>query len=415
MKFSMSVTKGYGNQKHNMRLQDRHPVNVDRDRTTDNIVLRNDNMRDVYKSLFDESVREYNARQKRSDRKIKDYYSKIANSKKEKLFHELVIQIGSMDNNPSSHHMNDTVNRIYAEFLNEFEKLNPQFRVVGAYIHNDETTPHMHVDYVPVATYARGMKKRVANNRAIEQMGYKDWDEWRDRQFETLEQISARYDIQRENMNDLSRHMSVKMYKNIQNLASEQLSKDYDVDVPKISLNAVQARIGLNIRADDFYRKEEVDKTVKKLVSDLEDARKGSQHANFLLRMSQFEIDDLKDENYSMSKKPYREENDKLRLRINNLEQDNKKLRKQISEMSELERKYEEASIENMGLRSDLEKANLELSYLDRFLRKLDLRNLFEEVVRRDFKISFRDVKNAAVSHIEKAYEKYIRSRSMYK
>lgn len=47
--------------------------------------------------MFDEAVEEYNAKQKRKDRRIDDYYEKIENGKQEKLFHELILQIGNKD------------------------------------------------------------------------------------------------------------------------------------------------------------------------------------------------------------------------------------------------------------------------------------------------------------------------------
>lgn len=61
--------------------------------------------------------------------------------------------------------------------------------VVGAYIHNDEATPHMHIVYVPVATYSKGLKKRVSNDKALNQMGYKTWNDWKDSQMACLENL----------------------------------------------------------------------------------------------------------------------------------------------------------------------------------------------------------------------------------
>lgn len=42
-------------------------------------------------------------------------------------------------------------------------------------IHNEEKTPHLHWDYMPFITgQKRGLGTKVANNRAIAQMGYED-------------------------------------------------------------------------------------------------------------------------------------------------------------------------------------------------------------------------------------------------
>ena len=166
----MSITKGLGNQKHNNRTQKETTKNVNHDLTFLNVTLLDENIRNVYHELFDPSLEKYNAKQKRSDRKIKDYYSKIANSKQEKLFHELVVSIGNIDNVPFS---------------------------VGN---------------------KRGLETRVSNDKAIEQMGYRNWTDWKDRQFETLEKICYGHGIERVSMDNHSRHMSVESYKKEQRM-----------------------------------------------------------------------------------------------------------------------------------------------------------------------------------------------------
>lgn len=216
MKFSMSITKGLGNQKHNNRTQKETTKNVNHDLTFLNVTLLDENIRSVYNELFSSSVEKYNAKQTRDDRKINDYYSKIAGSKKEKTFHELVVSIGNIDNAIRG----DIANEIYTEFLKRFINTNPQMRVFGAYIHHDEIgTVHMHLDYIPFSIgNKRGMEKRIGNNRAIEQMGYRNWADWKDRQFETLEKICQGHGIERVSMDNHSRHMSVESYKKEQRM-----------------------------------------------------------------------------------------------------------------------------------------------------------------------------------------------------
>ena len=46
---------------------------------------------------FDKALKENNAKQKRKDRQIKSYYDKISRSKQEKLFYEVIVQIGNRD------------------------------------------------------------------------------------------------------------------------------------------------------------------------------------------------------------------------------------------------------------------------------------------------------------------------------
>lgn len=71
--------------------------NVDAARTIRNVVLQSENVKDVYHELFDEAIERYNAKQKRKDRKIEDYYEHIRTGKQEKVFHEAIFQIGNKD------------------------------------------------------------------------------------------------------------------------------------------------------------------------------------------------------------------------------------------------------------------------------------------------------------------------------
>ena len=216
MEFSLSSTKGLGNQKHNNRTQKETTKNVNHDLTFLNVTLLDEDIRSIYHVLFDPSLKKYTAKQKRNDRKINDYYSKIANSKQEKLFHELVVSIGNISNAIRG----DIANEIYTEFLKKFIDSNPQMKVFGAYIHHDEIgTVHMHLDYVPFSIgNKRGLETRVSNDKAIEQMGYRNWADWKDRQFETLEKICHGHGIERVSMDNHSRHMSVESYKKEQRM-----------------------------------------------------------------------------------------------------------------------------------------------------------------------------------------------------
>lgn len=67
--------------------------NVDKKRTPNNITYCNKNIRTVYHKLFDKAIKNYNARQTRSDRQIKNYYKKISReSKQENRFKKLLCR-----------------------------------------------------------------------------------------------------------------------------------------------------------------------------------------------------------------------------------------------------------------------------------------------------------------------------------
>ena len=58
------------------------------------------------------------------------------------------------------------------EYMREFSERNPNFYVFNAVIHLDEKTPHLHIDYVPVGHYKRGVDTQNGIAQALKEMGY---------------------------------------------------------------------------------------------------------------------------------------------------------------------------------------------------------------------------------------------------
>ena len=75
MERTISGMMGKGSVNHNTRAFT--AKNVDKERSRDNIEFCHSDIKEVYHNLFDEALERYNAKQKRSDRKIDDYYEKI--------------------------------------------------------------------------------------------------------------------------------------------------------------------------------------------------------------------------------------------------------------------------------------------------------------------------------------------------
>ena len=95
MERTISGMMGKGSVNHNTRAFS--AKNVDKERSIYNVEFCHKSIKKVYHELFDEALERYNAKQKRSDRKIDSYYEKIRQSKQEKLFHEVIFQIGNKD------------------------------------------------------------------------------------------------------------------------------------------------------------------------------------------------------------------------------------------------------------------------------------------------------------------------------
>lgn len=294
--YSMSITKGAGNIKHNTRTQKNTPYNIDSEKTCENVTLRHISIQNVYEQEFHNAVEEYNQTQKRNDRKIKNYYSKILHDKKTKPFHELVISIGNIENQLS----NELYNDIYNQFLIEFEKHNPQLRVFGAYIHHDEKgASHAHIDYVPVANYTRGLKKRVSNDKAIQQMNYKSWEHWREKQEDILEKVCQKYSISRISMHNEERHRTVEGYKKEQRLIEKRMTH-LDQQMEKSKIKPKKSILGKETVSYEEYRTLEKEITLKNAqISILSDEN----------QKLELKVEEIKN-------KPYRRKNNELE-RIN--------------------------------------------------------------------------------------------------
>ncbi len=138
--------------------------------SANNIIIRDVPVRQAYEEIFGQAVQEYNARQSRKDRKIDCYYDKIKHDKRKHPVYECIVQIGDS---------NDTDNNAVLEkqalirFAEEWDKRNPNLRLVGAYIHCDEPdgTVHLHCDYIPVAECTRGMSVQNSLDKALQQQG----------------------------------------------------------------------------------------------------------------------------------------------------------------------------------------------------------------------------------------------------
>lgn len=172
MERTISFTQGKGSVNHNSRKF--HANNTDPERSHLNIEYINENIKDVYHELFDEALARYNEKQTRNDRRIDDYYEKILSSKQEKPFYEIIVQIGDKDNMGAKTEDGQLAAKILDEYIKEFQQRNPTLRVFSAYLHMDEATPHLHIDFIPYVTGSkRGLETRVSLKKALEALGFK--------------------------------------------------------------------------------------------------------------------------------------------------------------------------------------------------------------------------------------------------
>lgn len=215
MERTISGMMGKGSINHNTRTFS--AKNVDVERSIYNVEFCHAEIEEVYHELFDEALERYNAKQKRNDRKINNYYEKIRQGKQEKLFYEAVFQIGNKDDMNAKSEEGELAKEILIEFMKDFQKRNPYLHVFSAHLHMDEETPHVHVDFVPVVCNSkRGLDTRVSLKGALGEQGFKggtrgatEWNQWIESEKQEIAQIMGRYGIEWKQLGTHNKHLSV--------------------------------------------------------------------------------------------------------------------------------------------------------------------------------------------------------------
>lgn len=177
----------------------------------------NEDIKDVYHELFDEALKRYNDKQTRKDRKIDDYYEKIRSGKQEKLFHEVIIQIGDKDNMGSETVEGQLAAKVLDGYMKGFQERNPTLRVFAAHLHLDEATPHLHIDFIPYVTGSkRGLDTRVSLKQALSVLGFKggtrmetELNQWVAAEKEQLASIMLEHGIEWEQKGTHEKHLSL--------------------------------------------------------------------------------------------------------------------------------------------------------------------------------------------------------------
>lgn len=219
MERTISFMNGEGSIGHNTRRF--IAGNVDASRTPNNITLIHEDIKQAYHKLFDKALKEYNAKQKRKYRQIKSYYEKISRSKQEKLFYEVIVQIGNKDDTGVGSSAAEVATWVLKDYVKMFQHRNPQLYVIGAYIHLDEETPHLHLNFVPwVSGCKRGLETKTSLKAALATRGFAsegkgntEWKQWAEAEKDDIALIMRRYGIDWKKKNTHNQHLSVLDYK----------------------------------------------------------------------------------------------------------------------------------------------------------------------------------------------------------
>ena len=266
---------GKGSLTHNSRTF--KAKNVKEDYTQYNIEYCNENIKAVYHELFDKALERYNEKQTRNDRKIDDYYEKIRTSKQEKLFHEVIFQIGNKDDMSAQSENGELAKKILDEFMKNFQQRNPNLKVFSAHLHMDEETPHLHIDFVPfVSGSKRGLDTRVSMKQALASMGFKggtkqetEWSQWIASEKQELAKVMERHGVIWKQKGTHRKHLSV--------LDFEKQEREKEVQIltsrkEEISRNIQEIKKAVSSETKDLKRlqgkKQEIQQEIIKLSTD---------------------------------------------------------------------------------------------------------------------------------------------------
>ena len=352
MKRTISAMSGDGVVAHNRRTY--IAENVDQTRTHLNIEYCYTPIEQAYHELFDEAQAEYNAKQKRKDRRIENYYEKICNGDQEKPFYEVIFQVGNKDDMGAASENGALAKEILDKFYHSFLERNPQLHVYSAHLHMDEATPHLHIDFIPFTTGSkRGLSTRVSLKQALADQGIigegrslTERDLWVQKEKESLAEIMLEHGIEWEQKGEHKEHLSVlefKREKRKEELAELEQSIER-VQQKRVSIKAVEqietkplpltSKVAVDkedfqnlvTAAQKFVVQEKQESRLKRL---LKDAKKTISDLKAKVDSLVAELDSVKGELAQ-----YR--STRGQLRTTELEQDNDYLRRKIRTYEEV-------------------------------------------------------------------------------
>lgn len=212
LSISFKTSTKMTNLKHNNRelsekeyLEFAHK-HIQRENTKYNIEIVKGNIEEAYEKIFGEALKEYNDKQKRSDRKINNYLKHIRKSKALDVQREFILAVGSIKDfsNEDITKKQEFAEKIIKPMVYDFIKNNPNLYIYNAVIHIDEIgAPHAHINLIPIAKgYKKGLSiqpsfKKALYNQGFTEKGKHQYKQFRDKQIQIFEKHLNNYNLQR--------------------------------------------------------------------------------------------------------------------------------------------------------------------------------------------------------------------------
>ena len=187
----------------------------------------------------------------------------IRSGKQEKTFHEIILQIGDKDNMGAKTEDGQLAAKILNEYMQDFQQRNPTLRVFSAYLHMDEATPHLHIDFVPYTTESkRGLDTRVSLKQALSALGFKggtrretELNQWVAAEKKQLAAVMERHGIEWEQKGTHENHLSVLDFEK-QERAKEVAALEKAISGGKKELQDIQIQQTKTVRETNQIRQE---------------------------------------------------------------------------------------------------------------------------------------------------------------
>lgn len=242
--FSVKMNKAATNIPHNNRQlteeEYKQPAHehIIREKSSDNIVIRQSTIQDAYKEVFGEAVEEYNAKQKRKDRQIKDYYKHVYHSKTLDLQREMIIGLGNKEDwEKLGYEKKKEAGQLIKEVIEDFIRdKKDHIHVYNAVVHLDEAgAPHAHINFIPLAhNYKNGLKTQPSWTKSLAQMGYpgkgrKPFMAFRETEVERIGRIAKKYGIERK-LGETNPLPDVQTYKRVKDLEKQAKAKEAEIE-----------------------------------------------------------------------------------------------------------------------------------------------------------------------------------------
>ncbi|MED4446999.1 hypothetical protein CON34_19770 [Bacillus thuringiensis] len=374
MLFSISFNQSHQSSlSHNNRENIHGNPGIDPSRLEENIYFVQKDIRSVYKDVFQEAVNKYNEKQKRNDRKIKDYYDKIKKDTKTHEQRELVVAVGEGKDDPKYREAKKEALKRYAE---AFQGRNPNLAVYNMVLHDDEANPHLHINYVPNFESSRGLTRRVGMDRALQQQGVQGKGteliaNWRQLETAYIESLAKEQipNFERANVGS-HKYMKVRQYKEYAEAVS-----NIENQITEISKRLPDSKITLK------PKKKEIKTEVKpKLIGKPEIIEK--ETGNYVFSPKQLEkVEELITAAVTVKK-------DYERLQNTDLVKENRDLNRQVNSLYD---SLKESQKINLDLKEENRKLHTEIGSLKAHIKDLkeNIRVLYQQT-KKAFKEKFK-------------------------